>query len=253
MSKLLLAAAATALMAAGTANAAFIDLTKRHVGTSVDSNSDGIQEFIGVPNPTPDPFQIKIGLAIATFDGDPDGINARQLDEGGGSFCTPVGAFECDTDGLGIGDDEITFERSEKITITFNVPVFIDNLFYLDLFRSSPDLADTESAFAEFFTNTTDLVAATSLSTFATAAKHGAGGNDRGFYAASLAPLLIGPITKIVLTAGPGKDDMLADFALAGLEFRVDGSFEGVPIPGALPLFLAGIGGIALARRRRNA
>ncbi|MFC3302705.1 PEP-CTERM sorting domain-containing protein [Parvularcula lutaonensis] len=242
-----LAAASIAALSLGTANAALLDLTKHAVGPGSDTNANGINERNGVPqNNTLNPFEIRIGQVIVTIEGFPGATNADENSQPG-PHCQPGGMFACDSDGLGIGNDEVSTKGNQMVKVSFSVPVIVTELFYLDLFSdpnvSTPTLAQTESAIAELFTGTTSIG---SWETFATTQR----GTSRGFESELLGG--VGGVTSIMFSPGAGADDSDGDFALAGITFRPeDGTL--VPVPGALPLFLAGLGGLAAARRRRKA
>lgn len=271
MKKFFAAAAATvALSAMGAAQAAVVDFTDRSnlLDSSSAGNALGVDIFRGVPNPnTQNPFYMKVGPGslVAKITGNPAVTNAAEKPN---ANCAVVTGLTCDSDGLGINNDEITTNgvRQQSVTVEFldiNGPsasnptgliaVRIDRLDFLDLFFDKDAVGtpvpgaggNQESVVFEAFD-----IAGASLGVFenafgTTANTPGALGFEQTF------PFLTG-VTKIVFTAGLGEDDGNGDFALAAIELTAPPGII-TPIPGAVPLFLAGLGGLAVARRRRNA
>ena len=155
----------------------------------------------------------------------------RQTLQGPG----PIGPLAGLSDGLGIGDDEISFGRTptESITVTFSKPVRVSGLFFLDLFQSRTGL-DLEDAIATFSGGqvvTTDAVVTPS--------------NGIGFASNFFASIIT---TSITFTAAPGNDSLgLADFALAGIEVQP------IPIPASVVMFGSALLGMGLLTRRKRA
>lgn len=261
--KQLIALAAASLAATSVANAALVDLTKRDTtgGTQLSGFNGGtITYFDGVPEPQGNnPLYVRVGNIIVSILGDPTATNAAQ---NAPNQCAAVTGLACDTDGLGIGDDEISngmrVNQAESVTLEFfNLDgtaraVSINDLLYLDLFRDpnidQPNLTpdDIETAIATFSnaggqigTNVTEGTTGTRTTI--------------GFEKASDQALgvVVAGVTKVVFTAGSGTDDGTGDYALAAVDFTAMPNVgDPIPVPAALPLFLAGLGGFAAFRRR---
>ena len=251
--KKLLASAAIAAAAFGAAQAAILDLTDRSdtvVGT-YDFGDGLVDVYSGVPKPQSDnPLHIKIGLTdiVVRITGIGGTTNANENPR---NDCAAVTGLVCESDGLGINDDEISHSGStpQSVQLEFlNIndgkaaPITITSLAFLDLFYKKGTLPDDldpavnqESAIAELTGNAGTTVVTTLASS--------EGGGGLGY---ALNGSVVSGITKIVFYPGAGKDDGTGDFALAAVGFEV-------PIPGAVPLFLAGLGGLVAARRRRVA
>ena len=264
--KKFIAAAATAVasLAIGTAQAAVLDLTNRvNVGnftsTVIPGQNGGaaVDVYSGVPNPqTSNPLYIKVGPGslIVKITGTPDITNA---DEKAHADCVAATGLTCDTDGLGMLSDEITTRNgvNQSVTVEFlseldgsAIAVDVRALAFLDLFfapgTAPGDLdpnTNQESAIAEF----NGPGGSTTVTTLGTAelTPNGLG------YEETLT--FVGGVTSIVFSAGLGQDDRNGDFALAAITFDAPPGII-TPIPGAIPLFLAGLGGLAIARRRRS-
>ncbi|MEM9810394.1 MAG: PEP-CTERM sorting domain-containing protein [Pseudomonadota bacterium] len=219
-----LALASAAAFALGSAHAALVDFT------------DGTwQDGVG---------QVVDGVTV-TVTGVPQAI--VNGDSVSGSFCAPNGVFACAVDGVGVGNsDEVTGD-TQSVLVTFSAPVRVTATYYLDLFKDkfvSP-LDETESALVDF--TLFGAGAGTDAETFAVDKK----GNGAG-YAEELFPTGV-LVTAALFTPGVGEDDGTPDFALAGLRIRTNNVDNPVPVPGALPLFAAGLAGLGMARRKRKA
>ena len=140
-----------------------------------------------------------------------------------------------DGDGLGIIDDEISYADDQLINIAFSQSVTVVAYYFLDLFANEGPDGEAESAQVVF---------------------HRAGGIDDtfsdfgfatdrvGFY--SRESIEISAFDSISFTALNGR---YSDYALAGIEIRSPGV---VPLPGALVLFLTGLGFLGIKGSRRR-
>ncbi|MCQ8185750.1 VPLPA-CTERM sorting domain-containing protein [Parvularcula maris] len=283
MRKILAAAASVAVLAGVGAEAALLDLTKRDndvvktlTNDTVLSNLgfdttmvDEVDVYNGVPNPQGDnPLILQVGQVLIRIEGFNDPVNGNEGFKGDCDGALDTG-LTCGTgsntaiDGIGIGDDEIDVQRSERVEITFHdgttagqgaaIAVNVTETFFLDLFFNvgfgdvdSAKAADrAESAVVTFETSTGTL----SDEVFALMAK----GTGSGFAQGPELLAALGDVTKIIFTSGSGDDDGTGDFALAGLNFNTGSNIENtVPVPAALPLFLAGLGGLTAFRRRQR-
>ncbi len=149
-----------------------------------------------------------------------------------GGDCALLSDLACETDGVGINNDEISgvgIESGQILTVDFSDPVQITALFLLDLFGD-------ETAFVSFDGGAYSLFASQ--------------GNAGGF-AVIDSGLPVGPVTSIAFTAFNGEDctfcdDRDNDYALAGF------SVASVPAPGTLMLLGIGLAGLGLVRRKQS-
>jgi hypothetical protein len=162
-----------------------------------------------------------------------------------GSCAGPGKVLACNQDGLGIIDDEVTgvsgtANLNESLLLTFQTPVDIGNLYFLDVFKAPASTGVTAlngvSAGESVLFDVNGVFAG---ELFAQAAYASLGG-----YLSATVSLL--NVSTIRFYAGLGKDDGSADFALAAL------SLTPVPVPAALPLFATGIAAVAYAGRRKR-
>lgn len=136
--------------------------------------------------------------------------------------------LECDGDGLGINNDEITEGGHQQITIMFSKAVSLNDIELLDLFNNS---SENEVALIRLNNGIFNTHVSSNLT----------GGYHR--------TLETGPdITMVVLKAA---DDDHSDYALARMSLTINSITEfedGVPAP---PAILLMVPGIAMMIRRR--
>ena len=213
-----LTVAAAVLFTSAAAHAAIIDFT--------------------VPGATTSGSILGVGWTLSSTDGP---ITFTPQD---GSTCA---VLNCSGDGAGISDDEVssaTTTSGEVLKLTFNAPIQVTGLYFLDLYTSDLDSTDREQARVGTDGTNFPLVFTASLSETPA--------SDSGFLAATgIVPIVLGAGESIFFTAFsvPGFNDDLGvnDFALAGVVV------EAIPIPPALFLFGTALVGTGfLARRRRT-
>lgn len=121
-------------LAAGSAQAAVIDFTD--AGAWAGANG----------NPSYTSLVLYDGLTVTLS------ANAGNLSFASGGdihpLCAATGLL-CGSDGIGIGDDEITLSASEALTVTFSAPVKFNQFGFLDLYNdcepSKPGCDDEDS------------------------------------------------------------------------------------------------------------
>jgi hypothetical protein len=193
------------------ANATVIDFTSAGTGTS-GSLFKGAVTWTLTSNGTLNNSQ--------AFDGNP----------------TPVGTpLSFQTDGYGVGDDEISTSSriTQYIDLTFSAPTLIDAIYFLDLFVAR-NIQTAEVGLASIDGGAPIALMATDI----------AGSGTAGFVSALFAPVLA---TVIRFTVFDTNDLLgVADGALAGV------GIAPVPVPAAGLMLLGGLGGLAALRRRRK-
>ena len=206
--------AAAAIAAASAANAYVIDFTRGSTGTSGSL------------------FQGAVNWTLTSS----GVLNNSQLFDGN---ATPSGtglAFERDGIGVGANDDEITTtpRTQEWIDITFDTPVLINAIYFLDLFvdRGGQDIEIGQAS----------VNGGSPLITLA--ANDLARSGAAGFVGAMFEPVYATVIRFTVLSGNDGLG--FADGALAGI------GIAPIPVPAAGLMLLGGLGGLAALRRRRR-
>lgn len=151
-------------------------------------------------------------------------LTFNDLDSGGCNAGGGAGAgLDCVGDGIGIGDDEIT-SYTEVLRVSFSSPVDVLDILLLDLFSSEPETARIAS------------YGSGGLSTFTVGGSTDVGG-------LVMTGIAVSGVTNLFFWA----QGEYSDYALAGIEVAA------VPIPGALVLFLSGLAGFGVLRKRKAA
>lgn len=200
-------AAVLSVTSALAANAALIDFTDGSLvpaGDTLTGTESGGWTLVGVPGP----------------------LNNAEAGPGG------IDPLVGETDGIGIGetDDEVTAVR-ESLTITFDKPVIITGLYFLDLFVAGDD-------------SSKEIV---EVSGDATASFEGVANNNVdtvGFFG-EVGLSLDG--TTFTFTPAETNDSFgRPDFALAGIEVEL----APIPLPAGILLLGGALAGLGVARRR---
>ena len=197
------------------ATAAYIDFTDSDLSLSAITNGfEGSIDNIG--------FQItSTGTVTLDSDGRYDGSSV--------SHCQPSGTLECDRDGVGIRNDEITM--GQTLNLIFDTAVRITSIEFLDLY---------EGRYAEEVTETIDGSISRNVS--ATESSGVGGYANLGFLA------LVGAGQNIAFTARNFYgDDGNNDYALAAI------TISAVPVPAAVWLFGTALVGLVGFTKRRKA
>ena len=157
-----------------------------------------------------------------------------------------IGPLAGDLDGIGVRDDEITYDDqagiSETVTVTFDIPVFARGFYFLDLFTAQ-DGQTNEIAEVFMGSDTSGpLIAAFDAEDAAVV------GNDSGFRLGTL--MGDAPLSNAFTFASFTETDNVgfADFALAGMDVAP------IPLPAGALLLGSGLlafGGAAAKRRRK--
>jgi hypothetical protein len=137
-------------------------------------------------------------------------------------------------DGLGIGDDEISWGGSQLLQVSFSSQVTVLGYYFLDFFANDQGVAD-ERALVTLYT--ADGLVILDDTAYATDAW--------GFYARE--GLGIDGTNSLSFSASIG-DHRKNDYALAGLLV----AFYSVPEPGTLGLLVVAFGTALMLRRRRD-
>ncbi|GMR16443.1 MAG: hypothetical protein BMS9Abin31_0778 [Gammaproteobacteria bacterium] len=155
-------------------------------------------------------------------------LTFNRNDSGGCKNGQPTNGLQCDGDGIGINNDEITQGGSQQITVSFSEAVNINNILLLDLFAN-------ETGYELDWSKRTGEIAVID-GLFYSGPNPLAG----GYYATGITGQ---GITSIVFS---GYLDRFSDYALAGIDISP------VPIPGAAILFGSALLGFFGFKRRRT-
>ena len=173
-----------------------------------------------------------IGFTLTSVNGDIKFSEGYDGDNPS-TWCQPDG-LACIKDGIGITNDEVTGEKTQSLSLVFDVPVYIHSLEFLDLYDNRHNGKGREQATVDI-DGMEFLVDATG--------KPGDGG-----YAMLDLSSLGNPIQTIVFSAKSLeelRDDYTNDYAFAAA------SVSAVPIPAAAWLFgTALLGLIGFGKRR---
>jgi hypothetical protein len=226
--------AAATLLVSVSANATLIDFTDR-----AKWEADGMPSSVMYGD---------LEVTVTAFDsnGDATNFNAFQNFDGQTSCNLPgVGMLACVSDGLGIGDDEITFGDNsmylvERIRVTFSRAVNLSAVVFLDLFAqgsSSDNPTEVAQSVSNSGSNVWDGTAVDTAGFFIAEADNGRKAGQRLFTG----------VTKIDFFADTDGIDSPAntDFALAALVIDV-------PAPSALLLMIAAIAGLQIRRKLKK-
>lgn len=158
-------------------------------------------------------------LGDLTFNGSGSESPGKILLPDGESYLTGDG------DGLGIGNDEVSYK--EELTVSFNKSVKISNIYVLDLFSNE---------IVNYFFNSANY-------TFTPQLPNSSGGFQELFVSPSLAAT-----SSVVFSVSnaSGGDDGNHDYAIAGINIAP------VPEPATMLLFGTGLLGLAGLRLRKK-
>lgn len=185
------------------------------------------------PFTQPDVMGVSVNVAANGGSGSATPFDAPGLL--GTSPCTTT--LACITDGIGVGDDEITggADFAESIDVTFGGPLSITGFHFLDLFED-PAIQDQEAALVIFNGDASTSFTFAALDVFQTEGGY-------GFF--TIAPTVA---TSLRFLATGGNDGVgNPDYALAGIDVSA------VPLPASGLLLLFAVGGFGFMSRRRAA
>lgn len=228
-SKLALSAGFVALSLCNGAMAAYLDFTENNTISSLTIITNGFGGSVdGVA------FTLTAANPGANFNESYDGSSTNPGCQANG------GPLKCESDGAGIGNDEVTgltLSSGQILTLEFETDVYISSLDFLDLYLN-PQKGREQARVTIDGAALPYLVDAT-------------GSSGDGGYANLDLLALGGPVLgrKIELTAFLGleiQDDSDNDYAFAGI------NVSAVPIPAAAWLFGTALIGLAGFSKRRN-
>jgi len=187
-------------------------------------------------------------LTVDLSSNPPDSLNFTQGFDGTGAatYCESGGGpLACDSDGVGVIDDEITNVDNtptpplQSITVNFSKQVKALSFHFLDLFFDDElDPEEQEAALVYANGNSADTRSFFAIDQFPL----------NGGYREVLNPFGGLNISSLTFFANNTNDNVAdPDYALAGIEVQA------VPLPAAGWLLLAGLGGLGALRRFRKA
>jgi hypothetical protein len=160
----------------------------------------------------------------------------------------PCGVYACDGDGIGIGDDEVSWKTSgfdELLEVQFDSAVTVTEISFLDLFNEG---TGREIAFWYYNGDSS------AISFLEAPLTNDSWPATNGFGATT--GLSVTDVTSITfLVDCAGNNCAANDYALAGIKtVGPDSDVSEVPLPAAAWLFGSGLIGLAgIARRRKSA
>ena len=176
---------------------------------------------------------VNAGGVTATVTGS-GSLTWTAFDGNAGAAPCLTSLLACDNDGIGIGDDEITF-NTEWLLVSFSQAVNVTNIHLFDLFGINDDAAGNpaERAWMGFYNSSSILLDSWLITGTA------APGTVSGY---ATRAGLVGSVSSVRFYTNEVAN---SDFALAGIEFVA------VPEPSMLMLLGGGLLGFGLIRRRR--
>jgi hypothetical protein len=234
-----------AAMAASAATLDFTDLNTFTGSNAISANATGASGKLGsfastvtwtlTPSVTPMKYNFKSNsgapLALQGTDNGYDGTGKAALQA--------VSGLKLDGDGIGVRNDEIT--SGEFVTLTFSKAVKVSAIYVLDLFKGRFN-GEVGKEIARISGDLTESIIATQTKST---------GNNSGYQFANVDSNGY-TVTSLTFRAGATNqfgDDGVRDYALAGLDVEV----APIPLPAGGLLLLTAIGGLAAARRRKQA
>lgn len=160
----------------------------------------------------------------------------------------PCAVYACDGDGIGIGDDEVSWKTvgfDQLLELSFDKAVTVTEISFLDLFNEA-----TGREYAYWYYNGDS----TAKSSLAAPLANNSWPATNGF--AATTGLNVADVTSITfLVDCAGNNCAANDYALAGIKTTgPDSDVSEVPLPAAAWLFGSGLIGLAgIARRRKSA
>ncbi|QIE57603.1 hypothetical protein G5B40_20405 [Pikeienuella piscinae] len=184
------------------------------------------------PFTQPDVFGVSVSVTANGGSGTATTFDGGALGSGAPCQNSPLA---CISDGIGVGDDEITGNGVQSVDVAFSGPLSVTGFHFLDLFFD-PNANDQEAAQVLF---NGDVVASYTFAALEAFQVEG----GYGFFA--IAPTVA---TSLRFIAASGNDGVgNPDYALAGIDVSA------VPLPASGLLLLFAVGGFGFLSRRRGA